>query len=425
MRRVASVLTVVILGCTSGTPSASPTPPAVKSAAPATPCDDRAPAINVSAVHTTTDLAQVPGRVLFWDAGRLRLLEDGRVTELATPHPATAWSSRLMPDGRVVAMLTGARKGEGFLWEHRPGHEDRLIAVPISADEHENEVMWSPDASRAAWWRFGGDIAVTIGLDGATYRTGFPDEAVYTAAWRGQDELTVVSAPATNEAWPITGATLWSWRPPAAPVSFGGPMTLAAPPAWSADGRHLAALEVTATGRDVVLYGPTSRRLLSQTDLSSGPGGCVRQVLFTGVGWAPDSRTVAVLTRASAYAVAFVRIDPGTRPSLFVAPVGAGTCYIPGQIGWHDAAAVVPLFGPDCGSNAAERRENALALVDPATGALIRYVAMSRKGLLGASGGWAATSSPLGDHATEFIELNTDRRITVQLRRVVDHCCVP
>lgn len=428
MRRVALALAVVVLSCTSGplvVPSGSAPPPAGKSATPVVRCNDAGPAIKASAVHTTADPAQVPGRVLFWQAGKLSTLENGRVTDLAPPFPARDRSSRLTPDGRIVALLAGTTKGESYLWEHSSRQASRLVRAPFTAEDEDAAVMWSPDRQTAAWWLFGGDEIVTIRLDGISYRASFPGEAVYTAAWRGVDELTVVSAPATNEAWPITPATLWSWRPPAAPVSFGGPMTLAAPPAWAPDGSQLATLEVTATGREVVLHGATTRRLLSQTDLETGSGGCVRQTLFTGIRWAPDSRTVVVLARAAAYSVAFVGIDPGARPSLFVAPVGAGSCYIPGQIAWHGAAAIVPLFGPNCGSSAADRRENSLALVDPVTGAVIRYVAMSRKGFLGAAGGWAATSDPLDEHSTEFIELDTDRRISVQLRRVVDYCCVP
>src|SRR6266511_589960 len=97
-------------------------------------------------------------------------------------------------------------------------------------------LAWSPGAQRVQVTSFGGEEAFVSGLDGSSHRVTFPDHAVYTAVWRSDDELTVVSAPATNTGWPITDAVLWSWRPPAPPVRFAGPLTLATWPQWSRDG---------------------------------------------------------------------------------------------------------------------------------------------------------------------------------------------
>jgi hypothetical protein len=284
-------------------------------------------------------------------------------------------------------------------------------------------ISWSPGAQRIQWGAFRGQDAWIVGLDGGAYRATFPGHAVFAAAWRNDDELTVVSAPATNTGWPIADATLWSWRPPALPTRFAGPLGLAVWPRWSPDGRLLATVESLPDGRAVMVRGDLSRTILTERDLATGPDSCVREVSFMGVSWSPDARTLAVLGRGTGYFAAFVTIGASSSPVMFAAPMGEATCYIPGRVEWHGATAVVPLFGPDCGPNAAGA-ENALALVEPKNGST-RYITISRKGFLALSGGWAVAASGAREKATEFISLEGEgTRVTAPLWLLVDYCCV-
>jgi hypothetical protein len=337
-----------------------------------------------------------------------------------SPYAVRERTARLTADGRVVAVLGGAEPGELNLWEQSRSGAERLVKMPITSRTND-ALAWSPGAQRVHRTTFGDPEAWIVGLDGSNDRATFPGHAVYTAVWRTDNELTVVSAPATNTGWPITDALLWSWRPPAPPVQFAGPLTLATWPQWSRDGSLLATIESSNGRRSVVVRGNTTRILISEQDLRFGPGRCVRDLTFMSLSWSDDARTLAVLGRGNGYFAAFVPIGSSSPPVLFAAPVGETTCYIPGQVAWYAMTAVIPLFGPDCGPTASGS-ENAVALVDPAGGP-IRYVLTSRKGFLGLSGSWAVSTS--GDKATEFIALEADgQRVTVPLSRFVDYCCV-
>ena len=401
-------------------PSAGNSATAVPSVSTAR-CRDAAPAIRTTTAPATDDLTRVPGRALFWDAGVLRVLEDGRVRELPSPYFVRDWSSKVTTGGRVVAVLGGQHPGDVHLWEQPRIGAERLVKMPVALGA-DDVVAWSPGAQRVHWGTFGGMETWMVGLDGTSFRATFPGHAVYAAAWRTDDELTVVSAPATNTGWPILDATLWSWRPPALPTRFAGPLGLAAWPRWSADGRILATIESLPAGRAVVLRGEAPQTILTERDLAEGPDKCVREVSFTGLSWSPAGRTLAVLGRGTGYFAAFVTIGSGSSPVIFAAPMGEATCYIPGRVDWYGAAAVVPLFGPDCGPNAAGA-ENALALVDPKNGNT-RYVTISRKGFLALSGGWAVAASGTREKTTEFISLDGQVRVNAALWRLVDYCCV-
>jgi hypothetical protein len=350
----------------------------------------------------------------------LRLLEAGHVRDLVSPYPVRERTSKVTADGRVVAVLGGAQPGDAHLWERSTIGGERLVKMPFSLRTNA-ALAWSPGAQRIHMTIFGGDGAWIVGLDGSSHRATFPDHAVYTAVWRTDDELTVVSAPATNTGWPIADAVLWSWRPPATPLRFAGPLTLASWPRWSQDGSLLATIESSNGRHSVVVHGTTSRTLISENDLRLGPGNCVRDLTFMALSWSHDARTLAVLGRGNGYFAAFVPMGSNTAPVIFAAPVGETTCYIPGQVEWYAKTAVVPLFGPDCGPTASGS-ENALGLVDPASGS-VRYVLTSRKGFLALSGSWAVATS--GDEkGTEFIDLEGDgRRVIVPLSRFADYCC--
>jgi hypothetical protein len=385
-------------------------------------CRDAAAAIPAATVPTTDDLSKIPGRALFWDAGVLRVLEDGRVRELRAPYFVRDWSSKITMDGRVVALLGGQALGEAHLWEQSRGGAERLVRMPVAVRSDE-AATWSPGAQRVHWGTFGGEEAWIVGLDGNSFRATFLGQSVYAAAWRNDDELTVVSAPATNTGWPIADATLWSWRPPALPSRVAGPLSLATGPRWSPDGRILATIESRSEGRAVVLHGDASRTIMAERDLATGPDNCAREVSFIGLSWSPDARTLAVLGRGTGYFAAFVTIGSSSPTAMFAAPMSEATCYIPGRVDWYGTTAVVPLFGPDCGPNAAGS-ENALALVDPRNGST-RYVTISRKGFLALSGGWAVAASGAQEKATEFISLaGQGPRVTAALWRLVDYCCV-
>jgi hypothetical protein len=382
----------------------------------------------VSAAPATLDPTLIPGRALFWDAGELQLLEKGRVRKIDTPYFVRERSSGLSPDGRIVAVLGGEGPGEAHIWELARDGTQRLVKMPVTLATYD-ALAWSPEATRAQWGRFGGDEIWIVGLDGARHRATFANDAVYSASWRTDQELTVVSAPrpsaAQTNGWPIAGATLWTWRPPHEPVRLAGPVTLASVPRWSEDGRTLASIEETPAGRAVVLRAEVDRTVLSERDLATGPDGCSRAVEFMGLSWSPDGLTLAVLGRGSDYFAAFVDVRSAGPAKIFAAPVGPATCYIPGQVEWHGAVAVVPLHGPDCGPSASGR-ENAFALVDPKTGSVIRYVPISRKGFQTVSGDWAVAVSSLDERGTEFISLEPQGpRVKVPLWRLVDYRSVP
>jgi hypothetical protein len=385
-----------------------------------TRCEDAAPPIRATATAPIEDLSQVPGRALFWNEGKLRVLEDGRIRELVAPYwVREAGPSKVTTDGRIVAVLGGSQPGDAHLWESRIATQ-RLVRLPFPLRTNKDFLAWSPGAQRVHMTSFGGLEAWIVGLDGISHRATFPDHAVYTAAWRTDDDLTVVSAPASNSGWPLADAVLWSWQPPAQPVRFAGPLTLTTWPRWTDDGRLLATMEATTAGRAVVVRGTTARTVLTEHDLRTGPGNCVRELSFAGVSWSPDARTLAVVGRGSGYFAAFVAVDTSSSPVIFTAPVGEATCYIPGHVDWYATTAVVPLLGPDCGPTASSS-ENAVALVDPATGS-VRYVLTSRKGFITLSGAWAVATSP-DPKATEFIHLDDGQRVRVPLSRFVDYCC--
>jgi hypothetical protein len=427
------ILSVLIAGaCSDAEPPTAARPsqsvPGAGSIATAVPpvsaarCRDAAPAIRAATAPATDDLTGIPGRALFWDAGVLRLLEGGRVRELRSPYWVREWNSKVTTDGRVVALLGGEHPADAHLWEQSRGGAERLVKMPVAVGTSD-VIAWSPGAQRVHWGTFGGEDARIVGLDGGSYRATFPGHAVFAAAWRSDDELTVVSAPPTNTAWPIVDATLWSWRPPALPTRFAGPLNLAVWPRWSRDGRLLATIESLPAGRAVVVRGDAAQTILTERDLAIGPDNCVREVSFMGVSWSPDARTLAVLGKGTGYFAAFVAVGSSSSPVMFAAPVGEATCYIPGRVEWRGAEAVVPLFGPDCGPNAAGA-ENALAIVDPKSGSA-RYVTISRKGFLAMSGSWAVAASGTREKATEFISLEGQgQRVTAPLWLLVDYCCV-
>jgi hypothetical protein len=384
-------------------------------------CRDAAPPIRTTTAAATDDLSRIPGRALFWDAGVLRLLEGGRVRELRSPYLVREWNSKVTTDGRVVALLGGEHPGDAHLWSQSSGGAERLVKMPVAVGTGDL-IAWSPRAQRVHWITFRGQDAWIVGLDGGSHRATFPGHVVFAAAWRSEDELTLVSALPTNTAWPIVDATLWSWRPPALPTRFAGSVSLAVWPRWSPDGRLLATVESVPEGRVVVLRGDASRTIVTERDLAAGPNNCVREVSFTGVSWSPDGGTLAVLGRGTGYFAAFVPIGSSSPAVMFAAPVGEATCYIPGRVDWYGTSAVVPLFGPDCGPNAAGA-ENALAVVDPSNGNT-RYVTISRKGFLALSGGWAVAASGTREMTTEFISLDGQVRVNAALWRLVDYCCV-
>src|SRR5688572_23979107 len=96
-----------------------------------TRCNDAAPPIRVTAAAATDDLTRIPGRALFWDAGALRLLEAGRVRDLASPYPVRERTSKVTADGRVVAILGGAQSGDAHLWERSAVGGERLVKMPF------------------------------------------------------------------------------------------------------------------------------------------------------------------------------------------------------------------------------------------------------------------------------------------------------
>jgi hypothetical protein len=165
---------------------------------------------------------------------------------------------------------------------------------------------------------------------------------------------------------------------------------------------------------------------MAESDLTRGAAGCTREgVQFAGVQWSPDGQTLAVLGHSRSDFVAFTDMR-ARQASVFAAPLGSGSCFIAGRIEWSSRQAVVPFFGPDCGLGP-NGLSNVLALVDPLTGKLDSYAAITRKGFLKISGRWVAIITVTNEtKATTFFSLD-DPTVwkTIPLSGLADYCCAP
>lgn len=413
---------LVLTSCTSSAPTHTPSATVALEVVPTPSCPDAAPPISGQPPVDRAGL-QVPGRALFVDGGVMRVHEAGRIREVAAPFTTREPYARIASDGRVVALLGGPGPGDSTLWsEPRSGETAPSVRIPTPFSGEAASLLWSPSLQRLAYYDWGKSDAWRIGLDAAIEHVSFADR-VYAAAWRDDEEITLVTS--AKQPWPIADATLWSWKPPAAPVKIAGPLTLAGAPRWSPDGKTMATIETRTDGRAVVLRSASDRTLITEHDLGVGPNSCIRSgVEFTGLTWSPDGRMLAVLGKGISYFVAFADVIGGRSPSVFAAPINALSCYIPPAVDWSGTQAVVPVHGPNCGSGATGA-ENAIALFDPSAGRLDRYALIARKGYLVMSGRWAAAVSSDGK-GTTFISLDDPAiRTTVPLRHLVHFCCTP
>jgi WD40 repeat protein len=357
--------------------------------------------------------------------GKLTVYELGSALAVTAPYPVRESFARLTPDGQVVALVAGPSAGDVSIWRQGTGgRPNALVQVPAAFIPADSYVIWSPRTQAAMYApSFGAAELFVVDATGVVQRATLGDGLMHVGVWRSEEELTILSAK-PQTAFPWSGVTLWSWRPPAAPVRMAGPLTLSTYPRWSPDGQTLATIEEDPTGRTVHLRGSGDRTFVSERDLARGPDGCDRgTVQFIGVSWSPDGQTVAVLGRGRSELVALTNIRTG-QPRVFAAPLGSG-CYIPGYVEWSGGQVVVPIFGPECGESA-NGLNNVLAVIDPASGKL-SYVAISRKGLLKVSGRWVAIAAPNSDgKATTFFSLDQPTiRVTVQLSGLLDYCCAP
>jgi hypothetical protein len=421
---------VAVTGCMSPTPEPASTPASENPFVPSfVACSDAARKIDATVEPVITDATRAPGRTLFADSGKLLLVERGQAGQVATPYPIREHSAQLTSDGRVVALLRGPDLAEAYLWELTPSGAERLVKMPAPFG-NSDYVIWSPGMTRAVWahGEFGSDMTFSVvDLNGtiASAKSAAPDP-FYLAAWRTDDELTLVSAPAkpsTNQSWPLKGAVLWTWSPPNAPVRRStDPIDLVTWPAWAADGETLATLELKPNGSAVVLRSGTgTRTLLTTADLQRGPNGCVRTATLMGLSWSPDGSTLAIHGRGDADFAAFAGVRGERSIGLFTLPVGRATCYIPGTVGWTGSVAVVPVYGLDCGVRD-PFGDNAIAVVDPKSGSLLGYRLIGRKGFLGVSGGWAIAQRH--ESSTDFIDLTRNGlRLEVPFSGFAGHCC--
>lgn len=430
------VLIVVLVFASCGPSAASvpsATPLTILSATPtiiattAVACADAVAPIPQPPLFTDRPGVQLPGKALFVDdRGVLRTYEAGRIQVLQTPYPVRDTFARLAPDGHAVALLGGPGPVDANLWtEGYGGTSTTLVSVPASYASQDSEVLWSPGVRRAMYSSsFNASEIFVVGTAGEIYRASLGADLMHVGFWRSDDELTLMTAkPQTN--FPLSDVTLWSWRPPLDPIRMDGPITLSAYPTWSPDGRTLATVEEGPQGRAVHLRGPVDRTLLAESDVATGPKGCVRgTVRLSGVSWSPDSQTLALLAVGTYYYVIFTNTS-GRTPNVFATPAGAANCFIPGRIAWSRGQALVPLFGPACGLGGNDL-PNAIALVDPATAKVMSYVPITRKGFVGSSGRWAAMSGTENRKVTTFFSLDDPTiRTTVQLSPVIDYCCAP
>ena len=419
---VTGTLMALLGACAAASPAPSSSPISTPSSSLALRCLEAGPSIDRAAPVSESSGIQPAGRALLVDpSGRLHRYEGGRFVDIPAPYPVREHFARLAPDGHVVAILAGPGPTDVSLWMEPTASTPELLSpLPAANDSY---VIWSPGANRALYVASTSTVIV-IDAKGQQTPLTLGGRVFGAGIWRSDDELTFVTT-SSSGSFPLTNATIWSWRPSVGEVPLTDhPISLTAPPRWSPDGQILATIEQDAFGRSVHLRDPHERLLLGERDLAIGPNGCARDPLqLIGLQWSPDSKTLAIVAHGVTDWVGLTDVATA-RVHAFAAPADAG-CFIPPQFGWSGQTVIVPLLGPSCGQ-AANGLSNVLALIDLASGALEGYVAIPRKGFLGSAGRWIGTVASDDPAATTFFSLDASLlRRTFRQGLLIDFQVVP
>lgn len=442
------VAVLALAGCTASVPP--PSPPPVVAAAPSQPSISSCPDFESVPSARTAQLSfpprrppgvlpgkHPPGVSLFVRGPDIGLYQDGRLTDIALPHPLHSRISHLADDGsRVSAYLWDAAGQRPFIWSRdlRTGVTSlNLAQLPFIRPEDLRS--WSPDARRLLVSPVAedsrGDGVYVLDLDGTAQRRSVVGERIHSFGWRGADEITVVSSAQPVGSAPLLQATFWSGKPGAGLLKLlGADLHAANNWSWSPDGSALALVGLDADRRSPVLQlsevGPdriaaTPRTLMRVADLTARPEGCPYgrgNVGLSFLQWHPDGQTLAVSGRVLPQGSDFVAIvtrGAGLR-SIFRSP---GSCYITVPR-WSATELFIPLFGPDCGATTLENRVAVLTR----DGVIAREVTIPRKGGAqpSADGRWFVS---LGDGEVWYLPVaDPTARIVVPLDGFLTWCCV-
>ncbi len=439
MRRAAILLVIATVACAPESVSPTPTPAAATATfAPLPPVTTPAPIACASVPALRTSAATPgpsptagsmpspapPGTYLFAkDSTTLQLYSRGQLRELKLPKPISLSHAVLSSDGtRVSALLNEAEPNRSTLWSFTAAATS--MDLPFSAGAA--WVTWSPDARRLGVIP-NTELAEQIYLASTDRAASLfaPGGHVIDMRWRNADELSFLTAASRDI--PVADATLWSWRPGAAPRELTR-FTSVGLMSWRPDGAMLAYWTVGADGLPVVKVREASadvvrgdRTVLTVSDVLKAKETCgwaAKDVQFGFLEWQKDG-LLAVGLRGSGqydYGIAVVHPDLGLQ-GVVRSP---NNCYIPAAR-WAARTAVLVafLYGPECGLTGSLNRA---LLVDKA-GVVMRELTIGRKGplLLSDLGTWAAIP---GANELRVVRVNgPQEQYAIPLQSLLGWCC--